>query len=163
VLLTLTWFISGARRGVGKTYLVEQLGAVLPDSVSAKNGRSRIGNGKPANFFSDEEELRTFLKKCWRKYRHIVVEANTHYPVTRNGLTIFLDARPDGWNIRPDVGRLRRAADICIGNGETAEQWREVLEKRLDNTALVDTILDILIEQEQFSNGNNTKKPKEKR
>ena len=160
--MTLTWLISGACRGVGKTYLAEHLGAVLPDSVYAKKGRGKIRSTKSANYFTNEKELMVFLNKCRRKYNHVVVEANTDNTITPGRIHIFLDARPGSEDIRRDAGQRRRSADICIGNGESGEQWREVLEGRLDNAALVDTILDILVEQEQFCNRNKTKNPKEK-
>jgi hypothetical protein len=159
VLLTQIWIISSARRGVGKTYLAEHLCRLLPSAVYAEKDRRRERRGGPANCFTNDEALKAFISRGRRTYRHIVIETRGGNSIDGNGIHIFLDVRTDRESIRREAGRLKRFADICIGNGESEEYWREVLEGRLTNNSLVDTIMDLLLEQERFCNGGKAPGP----
>jgi hypothetical protein len=124
---------------------------VLPGSILIKKGRSKNRPGRDIGYFKNDAELGPLLTKCRRKYTHLVVETNLQGPSRRRAVRIFLDVRPGAAGIRRDTARLRQNADICIGNGESAEQWREVLEGQLDNAVLIDLVLDILDVQEKYN------------
>jgi molybdate transport system regulatory protein len=143
-----TWFISGGRSGVGKTYIAKQLCAVLPSSVYAKCGCGTPKRGKSPNLFANQEDLHAFIETCRGSYANAVIETNTFRNKRDGDITVFLEPRFTTTDVRKDADQLRRSADICVPPREEKEpNWRRVLEGILDDRELIDTLVDILAEQ----------------
>ncbi|NIM20564.1 MAG: LysR family transcriptional regulator [Candidatus Latescibacteria bacterium] len=155
--MTRTWYISGARRGVGKTYLAKHLCAVLPTSIYVKCGRGRPRSGKSANYFRTKGELNAFIAKCDGSYENVVIEANTYTQRKPGNINIFLDARSTANDIRTDADNLKKNADICVSSGESRSDWEAVLEAHVNNPALIDAVLDILSEQQRWISSSSLK------
>jgi molybdate transport system regulatory protein len=150
VLLTVIWTISGARRGVGKTYLAKHLCAVLPSSIYAKCGHGEPKRGKSDHFFNREEDLEAFVDEHSATCEHVVIEANTYNKNLGGDINIFLEARATATDLRPDVGELRKNANICVCRGESRSKWKAELDKHLSNPALIGSALDVLAEQQRW-------------
>ncbi len=150
MLLRKVWIISGARRGVGKTYLAKHLCAVLPSSVYAKYGHGKPQRGKSEHFFTSEKALKTFIDQCRISHDHVVVEANAFGTVRRGDIRIFLEAGAAASDFRPDAEELRAEADICVGGRESRVEWEKVLMRSLKSSTLVDAVVDVLAEQQRW-------------
>jgi molybdate transport system regulatory protein len=149
VLLTQAWFISGARRGVGKTYLAKHLCAVLPSSIYIKYGHGKIKRGKSEHFVKTEKELKAFVNRCWDSYEHIVIEANVFEAIKQGSIKIFVAARAKATDLRRDAETLQEKADICVCSGKSRADWRKVLAEHLSESRLIETVLDIFSEQQR--------------
>lgn len=148
--MTVSWIISGARRGVGKTHLAKHLCAVLPSSIYAKCGHGEPKRGKSEHFFNNEEDLEAFVDERCASYEHVVIEANTFNKNLRSDINIFLEARVTATDLRHDVEELRKNANICVCRGESRATWKAVLDKHLNSPALIDSALDVLAEQQRW-------------
>ncbi|MFH1754589.1 MAG: LysR family transcriptional regulator [Candidatus Latescibacterota bacterium] len=152
--MTQKWFISGARRGVGKTHLAKHICAVLPQSVYAKYGHGNPRRDKSSHFFTRWQELDAFVMECEKSCRHVVVEANRYRAADENCIHIFLKARANVEDLRGDAAALQSQADICLGGTESRADWKEILTAHMDSPVLIDAVLDILADQQRWLSSN---------
>jgi molybdate transport system regulatory protein len=145
-----TWLISGACRGVGKTFLAKHLCAVLPSSVYAKFGHGKPRRGKSAHYFTSEKELRAFVDACRGSYDHMVIESNAFGRRNRGDIRIFLEASRRASDLRNDIRELRSKADLCVSAEASRREWERVLKRHLDDPRLVSAVLDVLAEQQRW-------------
>jgi len=107
------WVVSGACRGVGKTWLCTQLAAVLPGAVRAKIGHHPPAAGKPGQYFRN---LRAW--EAWRStldgVANEIVESNALALMGRGDVRIFLGPRPGAVGIREDAAILADRAHIVV-------------------------------------------------
>ena len=107
--------VSGACRGVGKTYVAMQLCEILGDAVYAKIGHGAKAPSKPKNFFTSVDEFLNFLKELSpQQYQYCIVESNNHSICKLSDVRIFIDAPKGATDIRSDAVELRELADIVI-------------------------------------------------
>ena len=153
------WIISGGARGVGKTHLGQQLERILPDATYAKIGHHPPKKGKPANYFTTEEDFFTFLGAL-PKCQHSIIESNRlmfqdHHdrPAYVNGeIRIYLAAPHNAKNIRHDTARLCQLADIVVGKNENSDEWRKILARFLPDRTKIDAICQALQQQQRHLN-----------
>ncbi|MBN2445873.1 MAG: hypothetical protein JXO22_04065, partial [Phycisphaerae bacterium] len=143
------WVICGAGSGVGKTHLAQQLCAVLPNAIYAKQGHGERRADGPANFYRTDAELDTFIADAATAHDHIVIESNERARRGTNGVTIFIDGVPGLTDLRDDREQLREAADIEISAAATINSWKRVLRKSLPDAALGEVICDCLMRQQR--------------
>jgi hypothetical protein len=144
------WIICGASRGVGKTYLAMNLCRILPNSVYAKCGCGQKKADQPANFFNTQNDLELFVTRYRDSYEHIVIESNTRARAGKGDVIIFLDCIDGNTNIRNDVEQLQSMAHISVSTNILKDNWKTVLEEKLQNRILRKTIYELLDEQKRF-------------
>ena len=148
--MSVIWIICGASRGVGKTHLALNLCRVLPNSVYAKCGCGQKKADQPANFFNTQEDLELFVARYRDSYEHIVIESNTRARVGKGDVIIFLDCIDGNTNIRNDVEQLQSMAHISVNANTLNDNWKTVLEKKVQNGTLCNTICQLLDDQRRF-------------
>ena len=148
------WVICGAGRGVGKTHLAQRLCEVLPNSVYAKCGHGQRQAGKPANFFTTEEDLAAFIEQCAETYDHIMAESNGRARRGEGDIIIFIDGIRRQTDIRSDVDLLRSQAHLRVGASASNRQWRRVLRGKLPDRSLREAVCEVLSEQKRYLGGS---------
>ncbi|MCK4340454.1 MAG: formate dehydrogenase accessory sulfurtransferase FdhD [Phycisphaerae bacterium] len=143
------WVVCGAGRGVGKTHLAQELCAVLPNSVYAKQGCGRRRPDGPPNFFQSNEELAAFLERGRPAYEHIVVESNELARSGRGDLVIYVDGLPHETDIRDDAERLRARAQLQISAHASIRDWKKCLRHQLADSVLREAVCDCLMKQKR--------------
>ncbi|MGC8861194.1 MAG: winged helix-turn-helix domain-containing protein [Armatimonadota bacterium] len=143
------WAICGAGRGVGKTHLAAALCNALPDAVYVKLGGGRYHADKPHNLVRTDRELEAFLSEH-EAHAHIVAETNRLAGRIRADVIIFVDSPAGYENPRSDRDDLRRSAHIVISPECSTRGWRNVLRNALGDSALVESVLGILMDQRRF-------------
>lgn len=133
------WVVSGAGRGVGKTWLCAQLAAVLPGAVVAKIGHHPPRAGKPAHYFRD---LRAW--QAWRAtlegVAHEIVESNALARMGRGDVRIFLGPRAGATAVREDAAALADGAHVVVTGegvvdrlpGSLAPELLAILQRQRD-------------------------------
>lgn len=144
------WVICGAGRGVGKTHLAQRLCEVLPNSVYAKCGHGPPKAGKPANFFTTDQELASFIEQCTPSYDHIVVESNAWARRGQGDVLIFVDGMRGQTDVRTDVDLLRSQAHLWVYPGASVRDWQRVLRRKLPDKHLREAVCEILAEQKHY-------------
>ncbi|MFH1615576.1 MAG: hypothetical protein ABIG61_10905 [Planctomycetota bacterium] len=152
--MSLTWVISGAGRGVGKTTLALQLCKVLPDSVYTKCGRSSAKAGKPGRFFSNLAQLESFIETSRSSSNHIVVESNALALLGQGDILIFIDGIPGKAQFRNDTEQLRAAADIEICRNAVTADWKKILSAKVKSKCLLKAVCSCLAAQKQYLFGS---------
>ena len=143
------WAVSGARRGVGKTWLARRLCSVLPDAILAKIGHHPPKEGRDDHYFTNVEDFLTFVNALSDR-SHCVVESNRLIHQGFGDIRIYIDAIPGAEDVRPDAAELRAKADVEISRDSHPERWRPVVASKIDDGALVDTICELFREQRDF-------------
>ncbi|HUW56764.1 MAG TPA: LysR family transcriptional regulator [Planctomycetota bacterium] len=149
----MTWVISGAGRGVGKTHLARRLCEILPRAIYAKCGHGDAKTDGPGNFFRTQDELDAFLASRRGSCEHAVVESNAMARAGTGDVIVFLDARADTTNVRDDAAELRDRAHLRVSPGVSIREWKHVLRERLTDLRLRETVCDLLAEQKRFIAG----------
>mgnify|MGYP000381676201 CR=1 FL=1 len=146
----MTWVVSGACRGLGKTHLCQRLAVVLPNAVCAKVGHNPPKSDKPDNYFTNVDDFLVFHHQLSAGIRHCVVESNVLARKGYGDVRIFLDAPAGTDNVREDARELAEVAHIPIGAQREADGWRQVLNERLQSQELAARVADILEDQRFF-------------
>ena len=115
--------VSGACRGVGKTYIAMQLCEILGDSIYAKIGHGVKASSKPENFFSGIDDFLDFRdKNSGGHHQYCIIESNRHTILRLADVRIFIDAPQGTTDIRSDTAELKQQADIVITpNSESSD------------------------------------------
>jgi len=159
----LVWVVSGACRGVGKTWLSTRLAAALPNAVYAKTGHGTPDACKSHNYFADVERFLEFESQLPADCEHCVVESNRLALRGDGDVRIFIAARPGMGDVRTDAGVLEADADIRIVPEADPKAWRRVVASKLASAGVgegslprntsrgvVEAVVALLEQQQQF-------------
>ena len=91
VLPVTLWVISGAGRGAGKTWLCQQLCALLPDAVYAKLGHHAPRPDKAENYFTNPAAFLSFYQQL-APNQTCILESNRPELRRRADLRLFIAA-----------------------------------------------------------------------
>ena len=152
--MNLIWVICGAGRSVGKTTVALQLCEVLPDSVFAKCGRSRVKSDKPGKFFNNLADLDSFIDATRSSDKHIVVESNALAKLAYGDIIIFIDGVEGKTHFRNDTEQLRAAANIKIYRNATLAYWKKALSAKVSSKAIRDAVYDLMLAQKRYLFGS---------
>jgi molybdate transport repressor ModE-like protein len=154
--MSIIWTICGAGRSVGKTTVALQLCEVLPDSIYAKCGHSRIKSNKPGIFFSNLVDLDSFIDVAKSSNKHIVIESNALAKRAHGNVIIFIDGVGGKTHFRNDTEQLRAKANIKICRNATLADWKKPLSNKLSSKAIHDAVCDLLLAQKHYLFGSRT-------
>ena len=141
----LLWVVCGAGRGVGKTRLAHALCRALPEALYVKKGRHTPRRDKEGVYFQKEGELLGFLEKEKDRRAHLVVESNSLVKKGLGDIVIYLGPLESTSSPREDRAELARRARIILEEEPAPRAWRKVLEERLSDPDLVDSVLEALL------------------
>ena len=108
------WTICGAARGVGKTRLCKKLCSLLSNSVYVKQGHGAQKTNKPENFFHSLGDLKQFIQEHKDQHDHIVIESNAFVYEKQSDIVIYVEARSNQSDLRPDKEQLENLADMTV-------------------------------------------------
>ncbi len=148
--LTTIWVVCGAGRGVGKTHLAQRLCEVLPEATCAKCGRGEPKPDKPANFFTTQKQLASFIAASRPLHEHIVVESNAWACSGEGDIVIYVDAVEGETNVRSDARALRAKSHLQVAKDASAGDWQTVLADKLPDPALCEAVCAVLAEQQRY-------------
>ena len=141
------WIVCGAHRGAGKTRVAQALARILPDAVCAKLGCAPAKLEKPANYFRDPRAFRAFVRRN-RRRTHLVLEVNRWADRRLGDVVVFVDGSPSHASPRPDVVRLRAAADIRIPG--LWRDWEAALSRHMSSASLRRRVRAVFTAQARF-------------
>ncbi len=152
--MSLIWIICGAGRSVGKTTVALQLCEILPGSVYAKCGRSRMKSDKPGELFSNPAELKSFIESTASSDKHIIVESNALAKSGHGDIIIFIDGIAGKTNFRNDTEKLRAAADIKIGCNTMLPDWKKALSAKVSSRTIRNAVCELMLAQKRYLFGS---------
>jgi len=147
--MSLTWIICGAGRGVGKTTVALRLCDILPDSIYAKCGHGKARPEKNKNYFSNIDDLESFIKTASGSKKHIIVESNSLAKSLYGDIVIFLDGTEGKTNYRSDTRQLQDAADIKICRDTNSSDWKKTLSAKISSGSICNAVCDLLLDQKR--------------
>jgi hypothetical protein len=143
------WVVSGACRGVGKTWLAQRLSQILPQAVCAKIGHNPRKQGRAGDYFTSVGGFLGFLESL-RGCRHCVVESNRLALRGYGDVVVFIDAPRDARGVRKDAPTLRARAGIVIERNPQVVVWRRVVGPAVGDPSTADAVCALFQQQVRF-------------